>query len=171
VRRSVTSPTTTPEDPLDQLERDYSPLEPRPLRWYAALIGANVAVVGGALAYAARRQRLPEHLPVADLVLGAVATFKVSRLLTRSSVASPIRAPFTRYEGVTGPAELAEQVRGPGLKHAMGELLTCPYCMGHWVASAYVVGLVTRPRMTRAIAEIFAIEAAAEQLQALTAGR
>ena len=53
-------------------------------------------------------------------------------------MASPL-GPFTRYEGVSRHAELAEEVRGSGVKHAVGELVgSCPYCMGHWVASAYV---------------------------------
>ena len=157
--------TTAPSDPLEDLEREYSPAEPRPLSSYALLIGSNTVIVGGALAYAARRGRLPERLSVGDVVLGAVATFKLSRLLTRSSVASPLRAPFTRYEGVAGPAELAEEVRGEGLRHAIGELVTCPYCMGHWVATAYAIGLVFGPRPTRLVAGILSIEAAAEQLQ------
>jgi Protein of unknown function (DUF1360) len=161
--------TTAVTDPLDDLERDYSPHERRPLRWYAVLVGANVAIVAGAVAHANRTRRLPERLPLGDLVLGAVATFKLSRLLTRSSVASPLRAPFTRFAGAAGPAELREDVRGDGLQHAVGELVTCPYCMAHWIATAYGLGLVYRPRSTRFVAGVLAVEAAAEQLQARAA--
>jgi hypothetical protein len=156
-------------DPLDELERDYSPHERRPLRWYAVLVGANLAIAAGAVAHASRTQRLPERLPLGDLALGAVATFKLSRLLTRSSVASPLRAPFTRFAGVVGPAELDEDVRGDGLRHAIGELVTCPYCMGHWIATAYGLGLVYSPRPTRFVAAVLAVEAAADQLQARAA--
>ena len=155
---------TAHDDPFDMLEKEYSPGERRPLRWYGALIAANAALAGGAIAHAVRTQRLPERLSVGDLALGAAATFKLSRLLTRSSVASPLRAPFTRYAGVAGPAELDEDVRGDGLRHALGELVTCPYCMGHWIATAFGLGLVYRPKETRFLAGILAIEAAAEQL-------
>jgi hypothetical protein len=155
----------TVTDPLDQLEQEYSPEERRPLRWYAVLVGTNVAIAAGAVAHASRTGRLPERLPVGDLLLGAVATYKASRLVTRSSVASPLRAPFTRYAGVAGPAELEEEVRGEGLRHAIGELLTCPYCMGHWMATAYGLGLVYAPQPTRFVAGVLAMEAGAEQLQ------
>ena len=37
-----------------------------------------------------------------------VATHKLARLVTKESITSALRAPFTRYQGVSGPAELAE---------------------------------------------------------------
>jgi hypothetical protein len=47
-----------------------------------------------------------------------------------------------------------EKPRGSGLQAALGELLTCPYCLGLWMASAMVAGLVTAPRETRAVVSI-----------------
>src|SRR4051794_5532725 len=95
-------------DPLEELEAEYAPREHRPLGAYVAITAVHLAVAGGGLAAAVRARKLPERVGVADLALGAVATFKLSRLLARSTVASPLRAPFTRYEGVSGPAELSE---------------------------------------------------------------
>ncbi len=47
-------------------------------------------------------------MPVQDTALCAVATHKLSRLLARDPVTSPLRAPFTSYQGTAGPAELDE---------------------------------------------------------------
>jgi hypothetical protein len=89
----------------------------------------------------------------------------VARLLAKDPVTSPIRAPFTRYEGQSGPAELAEEVRGVGARKTVGELLTCPFCSGQWVASAFVAGLLVAPRPTRALAALFTVAAGADLYQ------
>ena len=34
-------------------------------------------------------------------------------------------------------------------QHALGELLTCPFCTAVWVASGLAAGLVFAPRLTR----------------------
>jgi hypothetical protein len=143
----------------------YTADEERPLGSYAAILAIHVTIVGAAIGLAARSGRLPTRVRVADLALGAVATYKLSRLLTRSTIASPLRAPFTRYEGVSGPAELQEEVRGHGLRHAVGELLTCPFCLGHWVATAFCLGLVYAPEVTRTAGAVLAIDAGADVLQ------
>src|SRR5690606_41186876 len=60
------------------------------------------------------------------------STHKLSRLLAKDPVTSPIRAPFTRYKGVSGPAELREEPR-----NTVGELLSCPFCIAQWTATGY----------------------------------
>ncbi len=153
-------------DPLQELEAEYSPQEKRPLGSYAAITAAHVGMVGVAIAVAARKGRLPERLGPADLALGAVATFKLSRLISRGTVTSPLRAPFTEYAGPSDqPAELDEEVRGSGWRHAIGELLTCPFCISHWISTAYCLGLCSAPRATRTVASILAVDAGADALQ------
>jgi hypothetical protein len=80
-------------------------------------------------------------------------------------VTSPLRAPFTRYEGPGGPAEVNEAVRGHGARHAMGELVTCPFCVGQWVATGFAFGLLLAPRVTRQVAATFSALEAADFLQ------
>ena len=53
---------------------------------------------------------------------------------------SPLRAPFTVYQGQEGPAELKEEVRGKGAQKAVGELITCPFCIDMWVATGLMAG-------------------------------
>jgi hypothetical protein len=47
----------------------------------------------------------------------------------------------------------------------VGELLTCPFCLDVWVATAFVIGLVFAPRLTRLIAGGLASLAGADFLQ------
>ena len=46
-----------------------------------------------------------------------MATHKLSRIIAKDPVTSPLRAPFTTFEGTSGPAELAEEPSsGQGLR-------------------------------------------------------
>lgn len=122
----------------------------RPLKGYA-IVMATFATAAAAVAGIARLtgRRLPERPPAADLALLAVSTHKISRLVTKDAITSPLRAPVARFEGPAGEAELNESPRGHGAQHALGELLTCPFCTGVWVAGGLAAGLVFAPRLTR----------------------
>jgi hypothetical protein len=144
----------------------YSEGEERPLGGYLLLMAAYSAGVLGLSGVVRRNGReLPERIGVADLALIGVATHKCARLLAKDPVTSPLRAPFTTFKGTTGPAELQEEPRGTGLRKAVGELIICPFCVGQWVATGFVFGLVLRPRATRVAASVFAALTAADFLQ------
>jgi hypothetical protein len=93
----------------------YAPGEQRPLRGYAVTMAGYAGLVGGlaALARASGRD-IPDRMSASDIALTATATHKLSRLLARDPVTSPLRAPFTTYQGTAGPAELDEDARGEG---------------------------------------------------------
>ena len=42
------------------------------------------------------------------------------------------------------------------MQRAIGDLLTCPFCLGPWVAAGLAVGFVFKPRATRIVAGVFA---------------
>jgi Protein of unknown function (DUF1360) len=108
------------------------------------------AVVAAFSAWIARSGRdLPERPSLVDLVLLTVATHKASRLIAKDRVTSALRAPFTEFEDDAGPGEVSENARGSGLRRAVGELVTCPYCLGLWLAAAFAAGLIVAPRLTR----------------------
>ncbi|MFF1561461.1 DUF1360 domain-containing protein [Streptomyces sp. NPDC058279] len=133
----------------DREERAYAGTEERPLKGYVALMGAYGAAVAG-LVTAARVTRRPvPRLSPFDVVLLGGATHWVAHTLAKDPVTSPLRAPFARYEGTSGPAELMEEVRGSGARHAIGELLTCPFCLGLWVTTGFGAGYVFAPALTR----------------------
>lgn len=144
------------------LAQDYSPHEHRPLAGYAVLMGGFGAVMAGGLAAARAAGRDLPGPRAGDIVLVALATQKVSRLLAKDRVTSLLRAPFTRYEQSTGHGEVSEEPRGTGLRLATGELLVCPYCVSQWVAGAFVLGLVAAPDTTRLLAGMWAAQALAD---------
>lgn len=135
-----------------------------PLGGYATLLGAWSALYGGLLLTADRRDALPDRVDPADILLLGVATHKLTRILTKDWVTAPVRAPFVRYEGSAGGGEVEEEARGRGLRKAVGDLLTCPWCTGPWVAGALLAGLVTRPRVTRTLAAGFSAVAVSDFL-------
>lgn len=138
--------------------------EALPLGGFLAALGVYGGAVGiGALVV--RRRGLPERIAWSDIALLSVATHKLSRRVAKDSVTSPLRAPFARFKGVGGPAELQEEVRGAGVRRAVGELLTCPFCLGQWIATALGFGLVLAPRATRLVGTVFTASAAADMLQ------
>jgi hypothetical protein len=137
--------------------------ESAPLRGYAGLIVLFSVVTGGFLF--SRRRSLPDRIRLSDIVLLGLATQKVSRVVTKSRVTSVMRAPFTKYEGPAGSGEVEERPRGRGVRRAIGELISCPFCMGTWMAFAGMAGLVSRPRLTRALASIFAVSSVSDFAQ------
>jgi hypothetical protein len=108
----------------------------------------------------------PARYSLGDLVVGGVATHKFSRLIAKGSVTSPLRAPFTQFEGAAGASEHVEVPRGEhGVRHTVGELLTCPFCLAVWIGTAYVAGLGVAPRAARAWAAVFAVTGVSDFLQ------
>ena len=157
---------TTMRNFAREQQAEYSHGHDRPLGGYLKVMGTYAGLVGGLAGLTwARRKRLPARIEPWDVALIAIATHKLSRVLSKDSVASPLRAAFTRYEGVSGPAELAEDVRLGGVGKSIGELLTCPFCLAQWFATGFGFGLVLAPRATRLIASIMAARAASDYLQ------
>lgn len=147
-------------------EKDaYAGEADRPLGSYLATLAVYGATTG-LLALSGRRLGASlKSIGLGDLALMTVTTHKLSRLMSKDPVTSPLRAPFTRYAGTGGPAELAEEVRGHGVRHAVGELISCPFCMSQWVATAYAAGLVFSPEVTRLAGATMTAVAGSDWLQ------
>jgi hypothetical protein len=67
-------------------------------------------------------------------LLMVLATHKLSRIVAKDRVTAPFRAPFARFEEFDGAGELEEDARGHGFRRAVGNLITCPYCVAPWIA-------------------------------------
>jgi hypothetical protein len=142
----------------------------RPLGGYVVLMG----VYGGATALTAVVARAlgrtpPERLGPWDVAQLTVATHKLARTIAKDPITSPFRAPFTTYAGTSAPAELKEEVRGDGLQHSLGELVTCPMCLGQWVATGLTLGLMIAPAATRFVNTTLTAVSGADFLQYLYA--
>src|SRR4051794_27459479 len=139
-----------------------------PARDYAALVTIFNGVMATALlARKCSKEPLPERVEPKDLLLFAMATQKLSRVITKDKVTTALRAPFTEVEGKGGAGELEERPKGKGLQRAIGELLTCPFCIGTWIASGFIYGSIFSPRVTRTVASIFAVSGVSDFLQQL----
>ncbi|MGW0117863.1 DUF1360 domain-containing protein [Streptomyces sp. NPDC003327] len=140
----------------------------RPMGGYSMALAGYAAYAGGWAALIRRYGRPPERHDALDIALTAVATFRISRLLTKGAVTSPLRTPFTTYEGAQGPSEVSERPRH-GSKHTVGELLTCPFCMSMWVGTTLTAGRLLWPRATRTAVAVMASVAGADRSSSRTA--
>lgn len=129
----------------------------RPLPEYATLVTVFSAALGGFLVLG--RNRLPERIGLGDLARVGVASYKVGRLVAKDEVTSWVRAPVTRDEE-------AQEPEREGMARALGELVTCPYCIGLWVSAGLTAALAVRPRETRLVTTVFAAQAVADFLNA-----
>jgi hypothetical protein len=146
--------------------REYDGDGEVPLPGYAGSLTAFAVGVAAVTAVGRLTGRgLPERYSVSDIAIGALATHKFTRLLSKGTVTAPIRAPFTEFDEPAGSAELNEKARGGGVRHTIGELLTCPFCLGQWVGTGYVATLALAPRQARAWAAVFAVTGISDNLQ------
>lgn len=129
----------------------------RPLPEYATLVTVFSAALGGFLVLG--RNRLPERIGLGDLARVGVASYKVGRLVAKDEVTSWVRAPVTRDEE-------AQEPEREGMARALGELVTCPYCIGLWVSAVLTAALAVRPRETRLVTTVFGAQAVADFLNA-----
>jgi hypothetical protein len=130
-----------------------------PYEAYAAIAGAFLAGLG-VVAALARRSPPASAL---DLVALSAATFKASRTVSRERVASFVRQPFVEGEADRGDDE---RPAGEGFQRAIGELVTCPRCIGTWSAAALASTQMLTPRFGRALTWTLAAGAANDFLQA-----
>ena len=145
-------------------KEQYSHGEDRPLGGLLGAMGTYLTLTAaGAAAVRASGRELPTRIPLGDVVLLTVATFRIARTIAKDPVTSPLRAPFTTFQGQSGEAEVAEEVREHGgVKHAVGELVTCPFCLAQWTATALVFGYATAPGATRLAALTMTMVAVAD---------
>ncbi len=138
----------------------------QPLRGYLTTLTVYGSVVAGLAGLAAAvGRRGPQRPQAGDVVLISIATHKLSRLLAKEAVTSPLRAPVTRFQGAAGSSEVNEEPRLDGSGHAAAELISCPFCLGVWVATGLCAGLVFAPRLTRLVASGLTAVAGSDFLQ------
>jgi hypothetical protein len=130
-----------------------------PYQAYATIAGT---FFGGLAAVAALSRRSPPSNPL-EFVALAAATFKVSRTLSREKVGSFVRQPFVEGDADTGEDE---QPAGTGFQRVIGELVTCPRCLGTWSAAVLVSTEMLSPRFGRLLTWSLGASAANDFLQA-----
>jgi hypothetical protein len=116
---------------------------------YAALAAGYTGLIGAFVVAARRTGRRPPRLGAGDIALMGIATFKVSRVLSRDRVTSWLRAPFTDFERRGEGNEVIDKPKGAGMQRAVGELMSCPFCLSQWIGTVFAGGFVLAPGVTR----------------------
>ncbi|MGH8980503.1 MAG: DUF1360 domain-containing protein [Acidimicrobiales bacterium] len=131
--------------------------DPRPLESYGLMMGVYGSLAGAAVYGLRNKGDRVRRVGAMDLVVLGLATQHLTRLISKDAITAPLRAPFTEFEGPAGEGEVNERVTGTGLRHAVGELLACPFCLGQWAATALVSGSIAAPRLGTAAATTLAV--------------
>ncbi len=151
------SKVTDSNNPQELFE-GYDAGDEVPIGAYATLVGVFSSIFALFLLLTRLTgRRLPERIGLADLALLGTAAHKLSYIISNASVTSFIRAPVTELQEVKSPTNLDEEPRGDGLQKALGNLLTCQFCLGMWVTAFFSYGLVLLPRTTRFVAGMFSV--------------
>src|ERR687892_192795 len=116
---------------------------------YAMMLAFYLASVAALTGVALERGKLPRKFGMLDLAALGTATHKLSRIVAKDRITSILRAPFVNYIRSAGAGEVEEEPRGRGIQRGIGQLISCPYCMAPWCATALGFGLVLAPRVTR----------------------
>ena len=123
---------------------------------YAGLLTFYLTCVAILTGLAIEQRRLPRRFGLLDLALLGIATHKLSRLSAKDRITGIVRAPFVHYIRSAGSGEVEEEPRGRGIQRGIGQMISCPFCMGPWTATALGFGLIFAPRATRFFAGILA---------------
>lgn len=121
-------------------------------------------VYGGlltALVVLTRGNGKEERISGPELVPLAAATFALSKVIGREKIGSWVREPFVQGEGTD-----ERRPQGSGLRHAVGELVTCTRCLGAWSGLALVGLRTASPQSGRTVTNVLAASAANDFLQA-----
>jgi len=121
---------------------------------YATLLGFYLASAAVLTGISVQERRLPRKFGLLDLALLGIATHKLSRIVAKDRITGILRAPFVNYIRSAGAGEVEEEPRGRGFQRGIGHLISCPYCMAPWCATALGFGLVFTPRVARFFAGI-----------------
>jgi hypothetical protein len=124
-------------------------------------MGVFLAGMGAFSAQVARRGDTVRISPY-DLALLGLSAYRTGRLVAYERIAQPLRETVTVTQpDFTGVGETVV-AKGHGLQRAVGELISCPMCVGTWAAAVMVYGLHFTPQPTRVFLSIMGATGAAE---------
>ena len=132
-----------------------------PLPAYVALM-CTYAAGFILLQRAAAKRETSDQISLSEFSLLTLASYKLSRIVTMSFIASPLRAPFTTRGKSLKGGEVQDEARGEGFQKAIGNLVTCPFCFNVWSTTAFVFGHAFLPKLTTRLAQVLSIAALAD---------
>lgn len=137
---------------------------------YGVINLAYFALLGGVIT-ATRRPGADTTIPAREIMPLGLATFALSKVIAREKIGTWVRDPFVHED----PEEHKPgSPRGRRLRHAVGELLTCPRCVGAWAGLGLVSLRMLSPSAGRVATTVLATSGVNDFLHAgfrLTAER
>ena len=127
---------------------------------YGAINAAYLTLFAGMLAATSRRGAQP--IPAREIVPLGVATFALSKVVAREKIGTWLREPFVEEDAEHRPGS----PRGHGIRHAVGELMTCPRCVGAWAALGLVSLRTLSPTAGRTATTMLAASGVSDFLHA-----
>lgn len=106
--------------------------------WFIAIVLAFVALTGAVLRLLRSRPNTQNCFTPLNLLLLGLASYRAGRVIALDDVTQPFRLPFVDVREENG--ERKETPKKEGLRGAIGALITCPDCIGFWVAAVLVYG-------------------------------
>ena len=104
-----------------------------------------------------------------DLVMLALATLRLGRMVAYDHIAEPLRQPFAKtVPDQTGAGDTVTPKEDSGMQRSLGQLISCPICTGTWISAGLVYGLHMFPNATRVFLAIMGTTGLTEILNALT---
>ncbi len=164
VNRSPSTETDFSIERYGEKTEEKEECEEQLLAEYASMMAFYLASVATLTGSAWKRGLLPRRFDLFDLALLGVATHKLSRLVAKDRITGIVRAPFVSYKRSAGAGEVEEEPRGHGIQRGIGNLISCPYCMGPWCAAALAFGFVFAPKRARFLSAILSSVAVSDFL-------
>ncbi len=128
---------------------------------YLTLMGGMAGLFGAISATGGPKGRRLEFSPF-DVALLGLATYRAGRVIALDQVTEPLRAPFAES------GDEGTRPKGSGVQRAFGELVSCPTCIGTWIAAGMTYGLQVAPAPTRAFMVFMSASGIAEILDYAT---
>ena len=108
------------------------------------------------------------NISTLDLVMLALATMRLGRMVAFDHIAEPLRMPFAKTIADRNGAGSIVVPKGKGFVRSIGQLISCPICVGTWIAAGLVYLLYFFPGPTRVFIVVAAVVGLAELLHSAT---
>lgn len=105
-----------------------------------------------------------------ELLILALASFRLTRLVVYDTITEFLRKPFHKTvveELPDGSIESFIEIKGNGFRYWIGELISCYWCTGVWVAVFLYSGFVLYPVVFKPFIVIMAISGIAALIETI----
>jgi hypothetical protein len=114
-------------------------------------------------------ERVPASIRILDLILLGLAAARLTDIISTDEIMKWLREPFVRMEKteIAGTEAETRTGRGRGWRKVLGDLLSCPWCVGVWVAAGLTYAYFLAPRIIWLFILILAVAEIASILQTI----